>query len=221
MDGVAISGDSNWVVRIWDIPTGDCKSSSPIPAKEPKYSDVQLINSRLICVWIVEEKVHIWDAGKGEHKIVGTAADSVEDVKISGDGSRVYCLYWRSLQAWSMLTGEGMGEVELKYSTPRRSLTVDGSRVWVHSPVKELQGWDFGISGSSPVELSIAPPALNNTKLWDSMLSGIQDAASRKVVFQLGGRFMKPPHVQWDGQYLVAGYNSGEVLILDFNHVLF
>ena len=24
---------------------------------------------------------------------------------------------------------------------------------------------------------------------------------------------------QWDGQYLVAGYESGEVLILDFNHM--
>jgi len=229
-DGIAISRDSKWVLRSWDISTGDCKLSSQIPAKEPEYTDVQLINSRLIWAWNVKEKVHIWDAEKGELKIVGTTEDGVkggvENVKISGDGLRVYCLYERSLQAWSIPTGEGMSKVELEYSDRLRFLTVDGSRVWVHSPVKELQGWDFGISGSSPVKLYIAPPVLNNpvlnnTKLWDDKFSGIRDAATSKVVFQLGGRFMKPPHVQWDGQYLVAGYNSGEVLILDFNHVLF
>ena len=223
-DTIAISGDENGMVRIWDISTGDCKSSSQIPAKEPRYSDVQLANNRLICVWIVERKVHIWDAEKGEHKIVGTAqdgvADGVEGAKISGDGSRVYCLYYRSLQAWSVLTGAGMGEVELEFSEPQRSLSVDGLRVWVHSPVEELQGWDFGISGSPPVELFISPPARNDTKLWDYSLSGIWDTATKKVVFQLGGRFFKPACVQWDGQYLVAGYNSGEVLILDFNHTL-
>jgi len=224
-DGVAISRDSNWVVSIWDISTGDCKASFQVPAKECRYSDVQLVNSRLICVWGEEENVHIWDAEEGGLKTVGTtendARGGVEDVKISGDGSRVYCLYYRSLQAWSVLTGEGIGEVKLKHSNYPRSLSVDGSRVWVHSHVGELQGWDFGISVLSPVKLSITPPALNNAKLWDDKLSGIWDADTRKVVFQLGGRFMKPPHVEWDGQYLVAGYNSGEVLILDFNHVLF
>ena len=40
-----------------------------------------------------------------------------------------------------------------------------------------------------------------------------------KVVFQLTGRFAKPVDVQWDSRYLVAGYKSGEVLILNFNHV--
>ena len=113
-----------------------------------------------------------------------------------------------------------MGKVELKYSNNQRSLTVDGLRVWVHSPVEGLQGWEFGSLDSSPVELSIAPPAHSNgTTLWDGKLSGIQDTATGKVVFQLGGRFTKPAHVRWDGQYLIAGYNSGEVLILDFDHI--
>ena len=151
---------------------------------------------------------------------MGTAESLVEDVKLSVDGSRVYCLYYRSLQALSTLTGEGMGEVELEYSQPQRSLTVDGSRIWVHSPVEKLQGWDFGIPGSSPVELSITPPALNNTKLWDDELSEIQDTATGKVIFKLGGRFRRPSHLQSDSQYLVAGYNSGEVLILYFSHLI-
>ena len=219
-DGIAISSDSNGVVRVWNISTGHCKASFQTPAEMPDYNDIKLINSRLIYVWNVEKEVHIWDAEKGKLQVAGTAKAHIDDVKISGDGFRVYCLDSRSLQAWSILTGGSMGEVELVFSHPQRSLTVVGSRVWVCSPVEKPQGWDFGIPGSSPVELSITPPALTNTKLWDDMLSGIQDTATGKVVFQLGGRFMKPVHLQWDGQYLVAGYNSGEVLILDFNHAL-
>jgi hypothetical protein len=30
---------------------------------------------------------------------------------------------------------------------------------------------------------------------------------------------MEPVVVEWDGQYLVAGYESGEELILDFNYI--
>jgi len=228
IDGIAISRDSNELVRIWDISTGHCKASIQTPAKAPEYSDVQLINSRLIYVWTIWNKVQIWDEEKGECQIVGTAEDLIEDVKLSGDGSRVYYLDYGSLQAWSILTGEGMGEVKLEYSDWSRSLTVDGSRVWVQSPVEKLQGWDFGIPGSPPVELSITPPvelsitppALNSTKLWDNKLSRIKDTATGKVVFQLGGRFRQPPHLQWDGQYLVAGYDSGEVLILDFSRII-
>ena len=113
-----------------------------------------------------------------------------------------------------------MGEVKLEFSRHRRSLTVDGSRVWVHSPVLELQGWDFETPNPSP-ELSDMPsPHLNDTKLWDVILPRIKDRVSGKVVFQLGGRFEEPVVSQWDGGYLVAGYLSGEVLILDFNHML-
>ena len=147
--------------------------------------------------------------------------DDVEDVKISGDESKVFCLHYKSIQAWSIWTGEHVGEVKLKLSGHRRSLTVDGSRVWVHSPVLELQGWDFETPNPSPAQLSDMPsPHLNDTKLWDVKLSGIKDRASGKVVFQLGGRFVRPVVSQWDGGYLVAGYQSGEVLILDFNHML-
>jgi hypothetical protein len=43
----------------------------------------------------------------------------------------------------------------------------------------------------------------------------IKDTVTGKVVLQLNGRYAKPFDVQWDGQYLVAGYESGEVMILD------
>jgi len=55
--------------------------------------------------------------------------------------------------------------------------------------------------------------------LWDTDLFRIKNVVTGKVVFQLPERFTKPTVVQFDGCYLAAGYSSGEVLILDFNHV--
>jgi len=102
----------------------------------------------------------------------------------------------------------------------QKSLTVDGSRVWVHSLLSEPQGRDFGIPGSPPVQVPNMASLLNATKVWDINLSVIKDTATGRVVFQLPGRFAKPTDIQWDGQYLAAGYKSGEVLILDINHML-
>jgi len=42
------------------------------------------------------------------------------------------------------------------------------------------------------------------------------DTATNKEVFWLYGGYAKPSAIRWDGRYLVAGYDSGEVLILDF-----
>ena len=225
-DGIAISVDSDGMVKIWDILTGHCKTSFQTPAKKSEHSDDQLINSRLIYVWSAAMheyyagwNVHIWDAERGE-RILATTMVRIQNVRISGDGSRVYWQDYDSLQALSILTGESMGAVRFRF-TEKGYLTVDGSRVWLQSPYGELHGWDFGIPGSSPVELIIAPPALNSAKVWHYGLSGIQDKTTGRVVFLLGGRFLKPDHLQWDGQYLVAGYRSGEVLILDFSNVLF
>ena len=221
-DGIAFSCNGDGVVRTWDISTGCCIRSFQTPVKYYNGRDIQLINNRLIFVWQVGEKLHIWDVEKGEPiQIVDIPGKDIEDVKMSGDGLKVFCLHYQSIQAWSILTGEGVGEVELKYSKHRRFLAVDGSQVWVHSPELESQGWDFRTPNPSPAQLSdISSPHLNDTMVWDVNLSGIKDTVSGKVVFQLGGRFAKPVDSQWDSGYLVAGYRSGEVLILDFNHML-
>jgi len=60
----------------------------------------------------------------------------------------------------------------------------------------------------------------HNAKLWDVDQCGIKDA----VMLLEGGlklpeRFARPIKLLWDGCYLVAGYMSGEVLILNFDHV--
>jgi len=218
-DGIATSIDFDGVVKTWDISTGLCKASFQTPAKNPSSIDVQLINNRLNLVY-QQDKIHIWDLEMGELQTVDSTRDPIDDVKISGDGSKVLCLHWQSVQALSMQTGEVVGEVKLEHDFTQRSLTVDGSRVWVHSPSSEPMGWDFGTPGPSPTQLfNILPPHLTNTKLWNSNMSRIEDKVTGKVIFQLGGRFANPTVVQWDGWYLVAGYRSGEVLILDFNHI--
>ena len=222
-DGITISSYLDGVVRTWDIVTGLCRASFQTPAKGFEQSDVRLINGRLIFVWQVGEEMHIWDVEKEKPlQTVQTPGEAVEDIRISGGGSKVFCLSWEYIQAWSIWTGEVVSKVKLEYSVLHSSLTVDNSRIWIHIPSSEPRGWDFGILGSSPIQLSsMSSPSLSaNTKLWEIGLSRVKDTASGKVVFQLAGRFADPVDSQWDGQFLVAGYESGEVLILDFNHVL-
>ena len=105
-----------------------------------------------------------------------------------------------------------------------RSLIVNGSRVWVCFGSSQIKGWDFGLLGSAPVPLSNTP--LDRPHLYfigirqqATSLSRIKSTITRKRVFQLTGRYALPEVAQWDGQYLVAGYESGEVLILDFSHM--
>jgi len=223
-DGIVISSDSDGVVRIWDISTGICKASFQTPAKCSGYRDFQLIDGRLIIVWHADEKIHIWDPEKGELlQTVDVPGDELEDLRISGDGSIMFCLYYRHIQAWSMQTGEVMGRVEIEYVDFQRFLTVDGTRAWIHYPGSEYQGWDFGTQGSSPVQLpnNMLPDRfhLTDTMLWDTNLFRVKDVVTGKVVFQLPERFTNPSVVQFDGCYLAASYNSREVLILDFSHV--
>ena len=225
-DGIVISSDSNGVVRTWDISTGLCKQSFQTPAKDPYQRDVQWINSKLILVWCADKKIYIWDVEKGE--LIQTADglwDVIRDVKISGDGSKVFCLNWSCVQISSIWTGELVAKIKHRriYAD---SLIVDGSKVWVHSHIQEQEykeplGWDFGFPDSPPIQLPNSPLLhLDDTKLWDFHLSKMEDKITGKVVFRLGGKFAKVLDVQSNGWYLVARYHSGEILVLDFNNVL-
>jgi len=223
-DGVAISSDEAGVVKTWDILTGLCKAAIQTPAKGRTQRDVQLIEGRLIVVWHKDKKLWIWDSEKGEFlQKVDTPFEYARGVRISGDGSKVFCLARGSIQAWSIWTGEPVGKVELKDETYFDPLYMDGSKIWVCFRDSSTQGRDFGISGSSPIQLSNTfpdRPHLNfcgNT--WRTSLPIIKDTVTGKEVFRLFGRYAKFHEVQWDGQYLVVGYGSGEVLILDFNYV--
>ena len=118
-----------------------------------------------------------------------------------------------------------MGQVRLEGEPLIDSLIMDGSRVWFFLKDLEIQGWDFGISDSTPIILSNTSPdkphfCFLGTEYQSTNPSRVEDTVTRKEIFQLFGRYAKPYVARWDGQYLVAGYRSGKVLILDFSHVI-
>jgi len=200
------------------------QASFQTPAKG-KRRDAQLIEDRLILIWYAEEKIHIWDTEKG--KLLQTVdAPSCNSLRISGDGSKVFCLGYNSIQSWSIWTGEAVGKVEVDYSQILDPLVADSSKIWASSEDSLTKGWDFGISNSPPIPLSntfSVRPHLNfiwDSWWWASDPCRIRHTATGRDIFQPTGRYERPNDVRWDGQFLVAGYLSGEVLILDFNHVV-
>ena len=226
--GAVISYYSDGVVRVWDLSTGLCKLSLQTPATGISHMDTRLINSRLVLAWWAQKKIHIWDAEKQEllQTMDTSGQHFVKGIKISGDGSKVFCLMGGFLQAWSIWTGEAIGEVQLGLFNGKFH-NVDGSSVWVHTswPETKTKGWDFGIPGPHPVPLLSMPQNKYCLHFIDEKgdQTGpfwVEDTVTSRKVLQLPARFFSLFSAQWDGQYLVACCESGEPLILDFNHVL-
>ena len=216
-EGVTFTTDSDGVIWVWDISTGICKTSFQTPAKDSHLRDAQLVNGRLVLVWCSDWKFHAWDAENGELLWeVDGLWQVAEDLKISGDGSRVFCLGVSSILARSLQTGEVMGEMKIEYGGGFRCLIVDESKVWVCWPQSKYKGWDFSIQSLTPMELSSLSTPF---RLWDPKQARIMNPATGEVVFQLSKRFTDPVRVQCDDSCLAAGYQSGEVLILDLTNV--
>ena len=228
-NGMVISCDGAGVVRTWSISTGLCKESFHTPAKYYGKRDAQLIGGKVVLIWFAEWKIHTWESEKGElpHKVDISSSGKNMDIRISGDGSKVFLLNEKYIQARSLWTGEVVGGVQLE-DEPLcfDSLVADGSRVWVCFKHKQPQGWDFGIPGTTPIQLSNTFPNRPHLSLIqfdkkDGRLCWIEDTVSGREVFRLPERYAKfIEKLQWDGQYLVVGYHSGEVLILDFNNMI-
>ena len=226
-DGLAFSLDHEGVVKTWDILAGCCKESYKTKIYHIDCGDMQLVNDRLIVVWYERygDKINVWDAERDRLQTV--ASKFTNGLRITGDGSRVLQVDGEFIQAWYIWTGESAGKEKLgegnNYFNPLR---MDGSKVLVQSRESPVQGWDFGIPGSTPIQFSETSsdrPHLNciDIKEWSRTSPiRIEDSVIGKEVFQLYGRYADPSVIQWDGQYLIAGYMSGEVLILDFGHVL-
>ena len=104
-------------------------------------------------------------------------------------------------------------------------LTIEDSRIWVHF-LRGIEEWDFGVPDSSSIQHYQEPqnkPHLDfigGIRKERSFLPGIEDTISGKKVLQLPSRYTRPGDAQWDGQYWVAGYDSGEVLILDCDSLI-
>ena len=213
-DGIAISSDSAGVVKTWDISTGLCKTSFQTPAEGDCWRDAELIDGRLILVWLEDKKVHVWDAGKDELlQTLGVSGSG--GLRISGDGTKVFYLGRQLIQAWSMWTWEPVGEVQVEGDWGLDDLQIDSSQIWVRLEDLSTQGWDFGILGSSPIPLS--NPSTQRPSLdFIPDVQKVVDTVTGKKIFQFPEGYKQVYVVQWDGQYLVVGYTSGEILILDF-----
>ena len=217
----------NGVVKTWDISTGLCRESFKTQAEGQFRKDAQIIDGRLVVVWFKDRGICVWDSKRSE-VLQMTEVDQYEarDIRISGDGSKVFLLIGKSIQAWSIETGDVVGDVELEDGAYLDPLCMGGSRICVCFPNSLIQGWDFGVSGSSPIPLFSTPPERSHLdfiggdyQLYEGPF-WIKDTVTGKKVLQLSGRYARPYDVQWDGQCLVAGYGSGEMLILDFIQTL-
>jgi len=228
-DGLAFSIDSEGVVKTWDISTGCCKESYKTQIKNMRHGDIQLIGNRLIVVWCggFTGGTHVWDVEKGELQVVNSPEWNTLGLRIIGDGSRFLQMNRDSIQAWSLWTGKPTQRerLEQEFKCKFHPLHMDGSRVLIHSE-QSTQGWDFGAQDLTPIKFSETfsdKPCLKliDAREWSN--AGpvrIEDSVTGKEVFCLCGRYANPYAIQWDGQYLIASYNSGEVLILDFSHML-
>ena len=221
-DGIAISSDIDGGVKTWDIPAGLCKAPSKPPAEDYKHGDVKLINSRLVFIWYTDEKINIWDSEKGKTLLqADILGHNMLDIRVSGDGSKIFWINKEFSQVWDMWTGEPVGRAEFWGYIGVELLAMEDSRVWMKIPAVKPCAWDFGITSPSPIELYTPPPDrlhLNDTKLWDNNLCRIQDSITGKVVFQLPEGFQScVVEVQWNGQYLVISLRSQKELILEFH----
>ena len=223
-NGTIIPSGLDGVIKTWGISTG--KGPFQPLAGDSHQNNIQLIDSKLIFVWYADNKINIWNAEKGELlQTMNVPGRGLKDLRVSGDGSKVFCLYEKFIQAWDIWTREAVGKAKPQ-SGQTEILATDGSKVWIE--VRDgydfsVQGWDFGIMGTSPVELFNGLPDrfhLSNTKVWETNVSRMKDVVTGRVVLQPPERFGKVVHVQWGGQYLVISFRSKEVLILDFSHML-
>ena len=226
-NGIAISSDGDGVVKTWDISTGLCKGLFQTPTEGPCWRDARMIDGRLIVVWHEDGEIHSWNTEQGELlQVVEISQESLGGLRISGDGSKVFLLAGRFIRAWSLMTGETVGAVELEDESYLDLLSMGSSRIYLRFPNSLTLGWDFGTSGSSPVPLpntSLEKPCLDligGANLTYQAPFSIKNTVSGKEIFQLSGRYASPEEVQWDGRYLVAGYESGDILILDFEEML-
>jgi WD40 repeat protein len=223
-DGVVVTSDSSGVVKTWDLTTGECKSSFSTPAQGIR--DTRLAGDTLIIVWIEWENpggvgvCHIWNVVEGRLlRKTPSAFNMILHLKISEDGSKLFTLGLRSIQALSIQTGEDLGVVGDDEDGGGFLVVRGSSKVWAPGP--NAIGWDFG--GKEPSTFS--PP----TEFPDLLHLGFEDLMqgrpkkpwvldiTGKSIFCIPERYLKPgTERSWDSRYLVVCFPSGEVVIMDF-----
>ena len=233
-DGLAFSIDDKGIVKSWNILTGCHIKTFRTQAEYIQCGDMQSISNRLIIVGVTykwRHKICIWGVEEQESLAVDINGSIIKGIRIAGDGSKFFTIstpegeVGGSIQAWSLETGECMGKVVLEdeYKPYFDPLCLDGSKVAVMGQCPHF--WDFGAQGTVSVESPVIPSDRPYLELiaehlgYNDLFSlRIEDKCTKKV-FPLPNRYTYALALQWDGQYVIAGYRSGEVLILDLNNM--
>ena len=76
------------------------------PAKHIHYGDMQVIGDGLVISWHMEENniTYIWNSQQGKVQEIGIKSVDSGGLRISGDGSRVFCVDQWKIQSWSIGT---------------------------------------------------------------------------------------------------------------------
>jgi hypothetical protein len=165
---------------------------------------------------------------------------------ISKDGTTFFAMNPNTFQTWSTFTGECTKSDTLFFPTPA-SVSFDGARIQVDVPARSEDGGSkthtlylgstFPYRGSNGPRLACV---WGDDPVWggDGWYGGgmvwgegktwgytwprrIIDITSQTEVFRLSGRFALRGNAVWDGRYLFAVYETGDLLILDFVHTPF
>ena len=242
-EGVAIIVDSTGTVILWDLSTGHPNTLLPLYVFELPVRCARLVDGKLITVHCNMFTVHhnaaiyehlgrwgisTWDAegGKMLRKTPPFVGPYTDDPVISEDGTKLVLVDWRTIQTWCTSTGQNLGQVE--HGRNSRIIPIlRGPTVWIVLEGSPILGWDLDNLMSLPLD-SYDIPNKRRFSLTDrkgnfrgSTPFTVRDAASDTVVFRPSAQFTRPTaRVEFDGRYLVAVYKSGEVLILDFVHMV-
>ena len=223
-DEIIITSDSSGMVKLWDLKTGAYKSSFSTPAQG--FRDIHVAGDALIIAW-EDVKYHVWNVRSSQLlQTVGHDVFFIQDLKISGDGSKIFGLdIDKMIEARSLQTGECLlcAGKEIK-AVGEGGLVVHGSKIWLEGSTDV--GWDFGGQEVSTFSLSgkfpgkphlglVSHPIKGSTKLgW------VQDTGTRRLVFCLPEKYTgSGTKRRLDGQYLSAISPSGEVIVVDLSSV--
>ncbi|KAF9649417.1 WD40 repeat-like protein [Thelephora ganbajun] len=239
-EGIVITIDSVGVAELWDLSTG-LRKALPRAIQAGVYmSDARLVDGAFAVIFREDEfpdtwRISQWNIEEGRClrtiQLHGATHRHCQ-LRISGDGTRVFEVGEWGLQTWSASTGGSAGWIlfDRPYKLSSISVVVDGPVVWIHSGgyPTNLKRWDVKNREPLPINPSDVPPdrhrlafiQVDNSERQNADATRIEDTVIKKEVFRLPSRFAQPIVSQWDGRYLIAAYRSGELLILDFAHMI-